>query len=611
MPIPHFNLDDRNFEDLVAELLSRIPGHTPEWTNPRVGDPGRTLIELFAWLADTLLYRANLIPERQRLVFLRLLNIPMRPAVSATGIVALSMANDKLVKPISVPVYTSLKAPVDFETLDEINVLPLQGQVYAKRIPSTAELKSLQDVVLGLESVYNIKSSNPYIATPVFQDNQAQDSGFDFVSDTVDKAVWVALLAANKDSIAAIKAGLSRKEGGSKLLNVGIAPRLEVPQLFEKIGKQMAVDQIWRWEITTPHLTSDGLPDYSTLDVILDTTQGFSQQGIVRLELPDTGDIGVPENDVAVEINAGVGDRPPRIDDAETADRLIAWLRLSPQHQTNSLALSWLGINAVTIDQRRTQNNIVVATANGAADQVVNLPGTSIEPDSLTIQVEEAGRGFVDWSAVADIATANRDDRVYQLDAEAGTLRFGDGVRGKVPQTGMRIRLGTLRAGGGVQGNLAPNNISAISQTNLKVIQPVATSGGEDAETLDEAEKRIPAFLKHGDRAVTADDYQRLALDTPGVELGRVEVLPKFKPQQRREGVPGVVSVMVLPKASTRSAPNPRPDRIMLERVHAFLDQRRPLAAEMYVIGVEYIELGLAVAVGMCVTKCCRMCAMP
>ncbi|HVH46010.1 MAG TPA: hypothetical protein VM925_26860 [Labilithrix sp.] len=68
MPIRPPALDDRRFDDLVDEVLARIPGHTPEWTNPRLGDPGRTLVELFAWLTDTLLYRANLIPERQRLV---------------------------------------------------------------------------------------------------------------------------------------------------------------------------------------------------------------------------------------------------------------------------------------------------------------------------------------------------------------------------------------------------------------------------------------------------------------------------------------------------------------------------------------------------------------
>src|SRR5437667_1107319 len=67
VPIRPPALDDRTFSDLTDELLARIPAHTPEWTNPQLGDPGRTIVELFAWLTDALLYRVNLIPERQRL----------------------------------------------------------------------------------------------------------------------------------------------------------------------------------------------------------------------------------------------------------------------------------------------------------------------------------------------------------------------------------------------------------------------------------------------------------------------------------------------------------------------------------------------------------------
>src|SRR4051812_33892511 len=92
MPIRPPSLDDRRFDDLVDDLIARIPAHTPEWTNPRLGDPGRTLIELFAWLGDALLYRANLVPERQRLVFLKLLGMGLRPAQPACGIVSLSFA---------------------------------------------------------------------------------------------------------------------------------------------------------------------------------------------------------------------------------------------------------------------------------------------------------------------------------------------------------------------------------------------------------------------------------------------------------------------------------------------------------------------------------------
>src|SRR5690349_17387375 len=95
MPIQPPALDDRSFSDLVDDLLLRIPAHAPEYQNIQVGDPGRTLIELFAWLADTVLYRANLIPERQRLAFLRLLGMPLRPATAARGLCSLRLTDEK------------------------------------------------------------------------------------------------------------------------------------------------------------------------------------------------------------------------------------------------------------------------------------------------------------------------------------------------------------------------------------------------------------------------------------------------------------------------------------------------------------------------------------
>src|SRR3954454_19531544 len=117
MPIRPPVLDDRGFDDLVQEMLSRIPAHTPEWTNPRLGDPGRTLIDLFAWLADTILYRANLIPERQRLAFLCLLGAGMRPAVPAQGPIQASIAAPAAPAPASLGLYTTIEKPVPFETL--------------------------------------------------------------------------------------------------------------------------------------------------------------------------------------------------------------------------------------------------------------------------------------------------------------------------------------------------------------------------------------------------------------------------------------------------------------------------------------------------------------
>ena len=76
MPIPLPDLDDRTFDDLVAEARSLIPAYAPEWTDHNASDPGITLLELFAWLAEMLIFRANQVPPRHVLTFLRLLNGP-------------------------------------------------------------------------------------------------------------------------------------------------------------------------------------------------------------------------------------------------------------------------------------------------------------------------------------------------------------------------------------------------------------------------------------------------------------------------------------------------------------------------------------------------------
>jgi len=271
----------------------------------------------------------------------------------------------------------------------------------------------------------------------------------------------------------------------------------------------------------------------------------------------------------------------------------------------------------VQIDQRVTLGGRVLGVSTGAADQTFALPLPSCDAASLNIQVEEPGQGYRPWFRVDDLAAISADPQVarsaaaYELDAEAGTVRFGDGVRGRVPEAQMRVRLASGRFGGGVAGNLPAASLSAITATTvagqpsppLKLLQPLATDGGADAETLALAERRIPAFLRHRDRAVTGDDYKQLALETPATAVGRVEVLPRFKPRDRRSDVAGVVSVMALPAQAfdpaASIAPNPRPDRPFVEKVHNWLSARVPLSTELYVIGCEYVALGVAVSVAI------------
>src|ERR671932_2510484 len=91
MPLaPPPTIDSRRYQELLDDALARIPVHNPEWTNFNRSDPGVTLVELFAFMTENLLYRANQIPERNRRKFLTLLGVPLRPAASARGLVAIA-----------------------------------------------------------------------------------------------------------------------------------------------------------------------------------------------------------------------------------------------------------------------------------------------------------------------------------------------------------------------------------------------------------------------------------------------------------------------------------------------------------------------------------------
>ena len=153
MPLPVPVTDNRRYQALVDELVARIPSHTPEWTNFNDSDPGVTLIQLFAHITESLLYRANQIPERNRAKFLQLLGVPLAPAQEARGLVA--FANERgPVESLVVPRGTELFAgALPFRTATSLDVLPLDAKFYVRR-PIVSPSQELQDYYALLYASY-------------------------------------------------------------------------------------------------------------------------------------------------------------------------------------------------------------------------------------------------------------------------------------------------------------------------------------------------------------------------------------------------------------------------------------------------------------------------
>jgi len=90
LPVP--NLDDRRFQELVNESKRLVQQRCPEWTDHNVHDPGVTLIELFAWMTEQVIYRLNRVPDRNYVKFLDLLGVKLFPPVAARAPVTFWLA---------------------------------------------------------------------------------------------------------------------------------------------------------------------------------------------------------------------------------------------------------------------------------------------------------------------------------------------------------------------------------------------------------------------------------------------------------------------------------------------------------------------------------------
>ncbi len=196
---------------------------------------------------------------------------------------------------------------------------------------------------------------------------------------------------------------------------------------------------------------------------------------------------------------------------------------------------------------------------------------------------------------------APRPSKVFAVDPEAGVIRFGDGARGTRPPLGATLRA-DYDVSVGRQGNVGPSAINAgpTLPAGFSIANPVPTWGGADAESVTDGEKQIPRYLQHRDRLVTADDFDAITRRAPGVDVGRVDVLPAFHPDlpaNEPGDAPGVVTVMVLPKYDAANPDAPQPDRAFLDTVSCWLEPRRLVTTAVYLRGPVYKKIWLTVGI--------------
>ncbi|GAA2704889.1 putative baseplate assembly protein [Streptomyces violaceolatus] len=541
MPLPSPNLDDRRFQQFVDDAKRYIQQRAPEWTDHNVSDPGVTLVETVAHMADQIVYRLNRVPDKNHLAFLDLVGITLFPPSAARTDVTFWLSAPQE-DAILVPVGTEVATPrterdeaVVFATEQDLRIVPctmgrLVTQVSGEAVSDrTTDLAESKDVLCFAEA------PNP------------------------GDCMLIGLSAAVPDCALAL-------ELDSRVDGVGVDPR-QPPLVWEA------------W-------TEDG---WQSCEVDRDGTGGLNRPGDVVLHIPGGHVLSRNGGHEAGWIRC-------RVTEPLSGQPFYTTSPTIRSAEAYTIGGTTGSIHAETVLDEP------LGESTGLPGQRLRLEHAPVVAGEPSVLLQTAADdGWQDWQVVPHFSGSHPDDHHITVDATTGEIAFGPAVReadgtlrqyGAVPPKGAVIRARRYRTGGGRAGNVARGAVQVL-RTSIPYVSEVvnreAALGGVDGETIEEAKLRAPITLRAQERAVTLRDYEELARRA-APETARITCLEGAENEYGAHAV----RVLVVPQAVPDPGGRLRfeqlvPGDALLNRITRHLDERRLIGTRL-AVGPPYYQ---------------------
>ena len=587
------NLDDQTYEEIVRAAEGRLPWLCPVWTDHNAHDPGITVLELMAWYKEMQQYHMNQFTDPLRRKLLKLAGIT--PLTAAPACCAVELGPEG-------PAY-------------------LEGERLTTREGIPFELTQA------------IPAHRPAIARiQVVQGDRRMDVG----QLLEDRHVTFQPFGQGQEA-SQLQIGFSQLGEGALRLWFDVEPPAGVKR--NPFASLEQVPRLIRWDCLGAERTA----------LLQDETHGLSVSGYVTIRpegdwpagaeglwwlVLTLEDPGCEEQVRLSGVSAGRWPAQQRetwakshffrapaqdrwtvcLDNALARDGDLAiFVRTAEQWEQTARweAAATLDGRVIELDTSSAagdgdRNVLVIALDSGHSSRLLfdakGLPGESFFLDlegraalteSFTLLCETLDRdGKIRpalWRYVEDLYACGPRDRVFTYDAVRETVTFGDGEHGALlsPGTGAVLAAGlTLTYGAG--GNI-PEGTELTVLCDDRPVCCQAARGGRDRESTVSAQARLLRTLSTTRKCVSAADYERLAMETPGLRVAAAKALPGYDPEEPT-GVSRLptVTVVAVPEGA---AERPLPDRRFLEAVQAQMDRVRPIGTQVKVVPPVYVDI--------------------
>lgn len=527
MPLPLPNLDDRRWQDLTQEAIPLIPRYAPQWTDFNTHDPGITIMEMYAWLTESLVYRLNQIPDRFKWKYLAFIGYPRRGPVAASTVLSFQPVPPGAPFEVpagvqfcaagaagtSIPFATTRAIDLAQVTLSALQVDPGTGvlQDFSRDLFDTLPVTALGDDPVPGAALYFGFETIP-TASPVALRLSFGGPG----NGAAERARILAEAAEQKAACRNVTPGWPCGDATPITAVCSFTSPPLPPHHSAKVVWEFFAGGSWSG------LAPVAMPARPAIGQVADDTRSLTLDGLVEVNLPASiaqtvlGAVTTPLFYLRARLASGAFDAPVVLERAftnavEIVQRVPLWESLTiagnipplPSTPTagTQISLQFTLSPALTIQALTTQStpaagqpgfgflNYVAPNSGNAGSlamefaiagvgtavpgQQLYIPGAPLVDRCIRLFTHD-GTNWTEWKQVADFDACRRTDLGYTLDPASGLVTCGDGERGQVFSQGSAVVVtgfATLADNGnllsGQTWSLPQNPINAVRLSTL------------------------------------------------------------------------------------------------------------------------------------------------